>query len=113
MFGIVDASADIGTSHLNGFDFFMIALCTVGQWPLVCLNAKRWHDRNRSGYLAGIGAVIAVANLAVFLSRMHVWGGLVLMVAGGLYHLWLFVDCGCLPGTDGDNRYGPSPKADR
>ena len=27
---------------------------TIGRWPTVCLNAKRWHDRNRSGWMAAI-----------------------------------------------------------
>lgn len=62
----------------------------VGAVLLYCLlavYAKRWHDRDKSG-----------------------WWSLILLIPfiGGI---WLLVECGCLVGTEGPNRYGPDPLA--
>ena len=54
-------------------------------WPLVAVNAKRLHDRDRHG-----GWVLAL------LVPVFGW-------------LWLAVVNGLLPGTPGANRYGPPP----
>jgi len=51
-----------------------------------CLRTKRWHDRGKSG----------------------AWSMIVLLPMFGA--LWAFVECGCLEGTPGPNRFGPSPK---
>ena len=50
-------------------------------------GVRRWHDRNRSGWWVLIALVPLIGPL------------------------WTFVDCGCLRGTAGDNRYGPDPLA--
>jgi len=56
-------------------------------WIGACVTAKRWHDRNKSGYMY-----------------------LVLMIPlVGI--IWTFIECGCLDGTPGRNSYGPSPKS--
>ncbi len=114
IYGAKNASLNIGSIHFTAFQCYMIALSTLGQWPTVCLNAKRWHDRGRSGYLAAVNPGIALINLMAILffptAMLPVMS--MLMVIGGLYGLWVIIDCGCLPGMDGDNRYGPSPKAD-
>ncbi len=49
--------------------------------------AKRWHDRDKSG-----------------------WWTLIVLVPfiGGI---WLLVECGFLQGTPGPNKYGPDPLA--
>ncbi|HYM98415.1 MAG TPA: DUF805 domain-containing protein [Aestuariivirgaceae bacterium] len=49
--------------------------------------AKRWHDRDKSGWWSLIGLVPFI---------------------GGV---WILVECGCLPGTEGPNRFGPDPLA--
>jgi len=51
-----------------------------------CLRTKRWHDRDKSG----------------------VWNLIALLPMIG--SLWAFVECGCLDGTPGPNRFGPPPK---
>ena len=48
------------------------------------INAKRWHDRDRSAWWLLI-EFIPVLNI------------------------WAFVECGCLRGTYGRNRFGPDP----
>jgi len=49
--------------------------------------AKRWHDRNKSG-----------------------WWSLIILVPF-IGSIWALVECGCLPGTEGPNRYGADPLA--
>jgi uncharacterized membrane protein YhaH (DUF805 family) len=52
---------------------------------LLAVYAKRWHDRDKSG-----------------------WWSLILFIPfiGGI---WILVECGCLVGTEGPNRFGPDP----
>ena len=74
----------------------------------LAVTVKRLHDRNRSAWLApvfifgpavlsGIGAIFGHAGSAI--------AGL----AGFGISIWAFVELGCLPGTQGPNRFGPDP----
>lgn len=54
-------------------------------WPAVAITAKRWHDRNRSGWWVLINVVPVVGSL------------------------WTVLQCGLLRGTTGPNRFGPDP----
>jgi uncharacterized membrane protein YhaH (DUF805 family) len=56
-------------------------------WPSICIYAKRWHDRDKSGWW----------SLIMFIP-----------IIGGI---WLLVELGFLRGTDGPNRFGPDPTA--
>ncbi len=56
-------------------------------YPALAIYAKRWHDRNKSG-----------------------WWSLILFVPI-IGAIWFFVECGFLRGTDGMNDYGPDPIA--
>ncbi|MGH7953608.1 MAG: DUF805 domain-containing protein [Limisphaerales bacterium] len=51
-------------------------------WPSLAIATKRWHDRDKSGWW----------NLINFIP-----------LVGGI---WSLVECGFLPGTDGQNRFG-------
>lgn len=54
-------------------------------WPSLAVYAKRWHDRDKSGW----------------------WTLIILVpVIGGI---WMLVECGFLKGTDGANRFGDDP----
>jgi uncharacterized membrane protein YhaH (DUF805 family) len=46
---------------------------------------KRWHDRNKSGWWWVVGMIPMIGPL------------------------WVFIECGCLPGTEGTNEYGDMP----
>ena len=54
-------------------------------WPAIAVSVKRWHDRDKSGWW-------------VLLNLLPVIGW-----------LWALIDNGFLAGTDGPNRFGPSP----
>lgn len=85
-------------------------------WPALAMAAKRAHDRDRSA------RTVMALTCAVFVISY----GQSILVAGGALDpnmalfaslpslaisLYLFVVVGCLDGTPGFNRFGPSPKA--
>ena len=102
------------------FHDWLIFLLTIGQWPLVCVDAKRWHDRTRPGWLAGIGLAISLpqtlsshvsGDLTGFLPKFAEGAALAVCGFASLaFGIWMLVDCGILDGTQGPNPYGPSPK---
>lgn len=65
----------------------MIIVGLVFLWPVLALYAKRWHDRGKSGWWTLIGLIPFVG-----------W-------------IWILVELGFLPGTEGPNQYGPDPLA--
>jgi uncharacterized membrane protein YhaH (DUF805 family) len=64
----------------------IVVLLTL--WPTLAIYAKRWHDRNKSG-----------------------WWSLIMFVPI-IGAIWLLVELGFLRGTEGPNRFGPDPIAD-
>jgi uncharacterized membrane protein YhaH (DUF805 family) len=54
-------------------------------WPSLALYAKRWHDRDKSG-----------------------WWSLILFIPL-IGFIWFLVECGFLRGTEGPNRFGNDP----
>lgn len=87
-------------------------------WPILCLNAKRWHDRGKSGWLAGVVMALGVACYALrwVYPDYGYYGGYgydydviqrLLPLVYGAFLLWTFIECGLMPGQPRDNRYGP------
>ncbi len=64
-----------------------LASLVWGVWTYAAVNAKRWKDRNKSGWMA----LIILIPLVGF--------------------LWVLIECGMLEGTRGPNEYGPDPTA--
>ena len=62
-----------------------IANLIVVLWIWLAVQIKRWHDRDKSGW----------------------WALLNLIPVIGL--IWIIIECGILPGTEGDNRFGREP----
>lgn len=56
-------------------------------WPALAVYAKRWHDRDKSG-----------------------WWSLILFIPL-IGFIWFLVECGFLRGTEGPNRFGADPIA--
>lgn len=82
-------------------------------WPSAAIVIRRGHDRNRPAVYSGVvlGAVYAPGMAFGLLidagyNNTGVICGLTVVV-GWVYML---VDYGLLKGSDGPNRYGPSPK---
>jgi uncharacterized membrane protein YhaH (DUF805 family) len=72
----------LGTGGILGFIYALAAL-----YPYFCVLIRRWHDRDKSG-------LFCLVILIPFLGA-----------------LWILIECGCLKGTDGPNRFGPDPLA--
>lgn len=97
----------------------LVSLITL--WPALAMAAKRAHDRNRSAR-----TVVAVMSASVVVTYAPTYFWIVVPydvtspVMGAAYliygltslalSLYLFVVVGCLDGTPGPNRFGPSPK---
>jgi uncharacterized membrane protein YhaH (DUF805 family) len=75
----------IGTQFEGGFGILGIVVLLASIYPAIMLYAKRWHDRNKSGWWTLIGLVPLVG-----------W-------------IWLLVELGFLRGTAGNNDYGADP----
>ena len=73
-----------------GFTWHQPILLLIGvvlAWIHLAVVAKRWHDRDKSGWWILITLIPVIG-----------W-------------IWQLIECGFLDGTPGPNRYGPSPKA--
>jgi uncharacterized membrane protein YhaH (DUF805 family) len=94
MMGSMDPNADPAAAALaaeqamSQMSLPLIILFLLLLWPSICLYAKRWHDRDKSGWWSLIGLI---------------------PIIGGL---WMLIELGFLRGTDGPNRFGPNPIAD-
>lgn len=75
----------IGLAGEDGYGILTILVTLALIYPQIVLLAKRWHDRDKSGWWTLIGLV---------------------PVIGGL---WMLIELGFLRGTDGPNRFGPDP----
>lgn len=82
--GVVAAIID-SILGANGILSIIVSLAMI--YFAFALYAKRWHDRDKSG-----------------------WWSLIIFVPI-IGSIWLIVECGILPGTQGANRFGPDPLA--
>jgi uncharacterized membrane protein YhaH (DUF805 family) len=90
-------------------------------WPTTALGVKRLQDRNISGWPVAVFYVVAL--VMGFVARQDSGaatpkfggaGGMLLMSFNLVYlavAIGFLVTLGFLAGTPGDNRFGPSPKA--
>ena len=80
------ASTDGNSLQLSPIGWIIAVVLYIGfLWTGLAIQVKRWHDRDKSGWWVLIALVPLV---------------------GGI---WAFVECGCLRGTVGPNRFGPDP----
>lgn len=75
-----------GEPQVNPIVSILMVLCYIPLiWIGFAVGIKRWHDRGKSGWWILIGLIPLI---------------------GGI---WTFVECGCLRGTMGPNRFGEDP----
>ena len=72
-------------------------------WSAANVASKRLHDRGRSGWWA---ALVLVGLALVWPNTHGAW-----TVFGVVVLVWTLVELGLMPGEQGANRYGPSPRA--
>lgn len=82
-------NTDIGSSELSiGSIIGLLALVLVyifTIWSSLAIAAKRWHDRDKSGWMSLVYLIPLVGPL------------------------WMLIECGFLRGTAGPNSYGGDP----
>lgn len=110
----LDVLIDRGAWLASDVALVHMVLFLLTLWPVVCLNAKRWHDRGKSGWLAGVVVALGVACYA--LSWVYPgdyydydFGTLVRLIplAYAAFLLWSFIECGLMASEPRTNRYGP------
>ncbi len=79
---VLDVMLGLGTS--SGYGIITIIYSLIFIYPSFVIMIKRWHDRDKSGWWTLIIFVPIIGSI------------------------WLFVECGCMEGTRGPNRFGPS-----
>lgn len=96
---------DMGNGAQAGIVGSIIALATL--YFAFAVYAKRWHDRNKSGWwsLAPLIVFIAGFILTIAVPSVAIVAGIVQLVVG----IWVLVELGILKGTPGANQYGPDP----
>jgi uncharacterized membrane protein YhaH (DUF805 family) len=110
--GVVLAAAtgQLGTKD-GGWASGVIELLFL--WPTLAVMVKRGHDRDRSIWLSIgvflIGVVAVIVTSASQLSDANTVAFAGLVVTVGCIG-FLLIDYGFIDGTQGPNRYGPSPK---
>jgi uncharacterized membrane protein YhaH (DUF805 family) len=105
------AVTTMGFAAPGGFIVVDLGLMVLFQWVNFCIVAKRAHDRQRPAIVAGTASILSLlyAFLGSYfpsLDGLNTSLKFIIMIAG----LWILIDCGCLDGTKGPNKYGPSPK---
>lgn len=86
---IIDVMLGLGINMGNGAQMGVLGLLftLAAIYPALALYAKRWHDRDKSGW----------------------WTLIILIPIIG--PIWAIIELGALEGTRGANRYGPDPLA--
>ena len=85
IYGVYGVFGDIFVRLIILFSLPILVLYWCSPWAL---NAKRWHDRDKS-------------TAFIFVEFIPFIGW-----------IWMFIELGCLRGTDGPNRFGPDPLAE-
>ena len=83
IFGILDAL--LGTRLGSGIGVLGAIYSLAMIYPAIALYAKRWHDRDKSGWWTLIGLIPVIG------------------------FIWMLIELGILAGTAGSNRFGPDP----
>ena len=84
-------------------------------YPAYAAMAKRFHDRARPGGTAVPAIVIPLLTALLALAGLTVGDagpnllGEVLSFINLVIAIWILLDLGILPGTRGENQYGPDP----
>ena len=91
---------------------FGLAAIIIAPFAIVMLCVQRLHDRNKSGWWVLIFVFLPniVDNVRDKVADVSpLWW--VLVATGFAVTLWGLIEIGFLPGTVGDNDYGPDPLA--
>lgn len=85
--GIVGENGAVTVTGIAALPYILLSLgyTILSIWSGICVNAKRCHDRNRSGWFQLIVLIPVIGQL------------------------WYMIESGFLRGTRGPNPFGPDP----
>ncbi|MGY3031840.1 uncharacterized membrane protein YhaH (DUF805 family) [Bradyrhizobium sp. USDA 4354] len=112
LFGVVDPRAYRSLASVDRATLILKALGTsLFLWIYLATAIKRLHDRDRSGWwLVPFFLVPGLfSQFSDLLPDSH-WM-LPFSLAASILWLWGLVEMFCVPGSAGDNRFGPDPLA--
>lgn len=86
--GTVGGDGSVTVTGIAALPYILLSLgyTVLSIWSGICVNAKRCHDRGRSG-----------------------WFQLIILIPL-IGPLWYMIECGFLRGTRGSNPFGPDPR---
>jgi len=111
-----DPAAALGALASFGLSFLLIM--AVLTWSSFAISVKRFHDRGQSGkwvmlgFLPGLGITSAlIGGLGSMQTADQLAAAIQpYLLLGMVINLGFFINLGCLPGTNGSNKYGDPPK---
>lgn len=84
---IMGIGANMETGEISPLALILLVLLYIPMiWISLALQAKRWHDRDKSAW----------------------W---ILLNLVPIINIWAFIETGFLKGTEGPNQFGPDPLA--
>ena len=106
LIGMIPGARGLPPGEIDGVTMGLLLIALVPYlWMGICITAKRFHDRDRSGWFQLLSLIPIVG--AIVLDRIIQQALLGVALLGGI---WLSIELGFLDGTQGENRFGPSPK---
>ena len=122
---VIVTPLSLGSSGLGAAASLILSLLFI--YPAAALGVKRLHDRDSPGRLMAVfmapGLVLQGGDLlgltgseqVIAGHSIHVPNGvgIILMAVALVTAIWALVTLGFLRGTEGPNRYGPDPRAER
>lgn len=113
--GPVPAKADPGGLLVGSLLLLVTGVFTT--WAALAVQVKRFHDRGQSGWLAALPLAPIFLIVWTFIDGflnghppISVVSAIIpLILLMMLIGLFFFINLGCLPGTDGPNKYDGGP----
>jgi uncharacterized membrane protein YhaH (DUF805 family) len=102
---VLGTRVTVGAGMQVGVVGIIISLASI--YFALAVYAKRWHDRDKSGWLSAV--LIAVFVVAAILAMVAPGLDTVMAIVELLVAIWFIVELGILKGTSGPNKYGPDP----
>ena len=102
---VLGTRVTVGGGLQVGIVGIIISLASI--YFALAVYAKRWHDRDKSGWLSAV--LIVVFVVAAIVTMVAPALATVIAIVELLVAIWFIVELGILQGTKGPNKYGPDP----
>jgi uncharacterized membrane protein YhaH (DUF805 family) len=104
-------------AHDLGVSILVLIISLASAWCGVAIQVKRFHDRGQSGLwtllpllpLLGLFGTLFSAIISNQLIPQAIASVVPYLIALLVINFGFFINLGCLPGTDGPNKYGDGP----